>query len=573
MIALFLLAGLLRGDSCLVNGKPGDGVIWLVLPGDSIDLGLGFSIPDSDSVVWWCSRGEIKAKDSLTAVWRAPKKPGPCWIGCDRIPDSVFAWVMFPLDSLDKNGKIHGYPIGHYLDPKGKKASAMIKQHWQEYLPPPGLIEVPESLAGLHISRRFTVGQFVCPQPDTWPRFMYIDRDQIRLLEELADSLGVPGFTVVSGYRSPWYNRKRGRGKWSRHQYGDATDIMIDLDHDWYFDDVNKDNKIDVQDVFVIADAVQKLKKKWGNVIGMGMYFWGHKGVRTPFIHVDTRGFESWWNKPEWKSRLLARDEDGLLVSDTGSFIGNLVANSVGLMLSLPEEKHAEPRDTVPEPTIPKIGKGWRILVSPAKNAVFAFPDSGARKWEVRMYNAKGKRLWRYKQMLWVRSKPDNKPPEAVAFSPDGQNLALFHGKTLYLFSVQKGLMWHKTLTRPMWKDTASIEFNPKGDLVYLSKSGRLYCFDVPNYQLVWVRSGDYRDIKLTDNGELAGLNRQGSLDFIDPSTGKKTGQFNYYGLGYRGHNCVDIQTLSGGRVALRFEPLDPDNAKAFYYMLQIQEK
>ncbi|MEO0145614.1 MAG: D-Ala-D-Ala carboxypeptidase family metallohydrolase [candidate division WOR-3 bacterium] len=470
---------------------------------------------------------------------------------------------MIPYDSL-KKGKIRGYPIGDYPDPK-KGASTMIEGNALQYSHPPGFIMVPESLRDLAISPRFRLGDFVCPQPDTWPRYMYLEREQVVFLEELADTLGVPGFLVVSGYRSPWYNRKRGRGKWSRHQYGDATDIIVDLDGDWFMDDLNRDGKVDVLDAFVITDAVERMKKRWGNIFGMGIYNWGKN--RTPFVHIDTRGFDSWWNPENWSARLMPDDEDRLMIVDTGSpaFAG-LAMRTIGFLTSLPPETLGT--DTIPDPKPPPVSKGQRVLVSPSGNAVFVYPGPDATGWKLAMYDETGAKLWEYGSLLWASSSSDRKPPSALAFSPDGLYLALFHGRSLYVFSRDEGLIWQKVIMRPIGTDSASLAFSEKGDLLYMSVGGRAYCFDVRNYSLVWVRSGDYKEIRLTDRGDLACLNRAGTLDLLDPISGRKRGEFNWYGLGYRGHHCTEIEPLSEGRVALQFTPIDPANALGPFYLL-----
>jgi len=545
-----------------VNGREPDPVAWFLLPGETLRIDLK-NPPDTGGVKWECSGGKFKRKDRRYATWEAPKEPRPCWIKSDAFPDSILVFSMIPYDSL-KKGKLRGYPIGDYPDPK-KGASAMIEGNAEQYGHPPGFVMVPESLANLPVSPRFKLGEFVCPQPDTWPRYLYIEREQLIFLEELADTLGVPGFRILSGYRSPWYNKKKGSGKWSRHQYGDATDIMVDLDGDWYMDDVNQDGKVDVLDAFVITDAVDRLKKRWGNIFGMGIYNW--KKTRTPFVHVDTRGFDSWWNPENWSARLFPEDEETAMVKDTGlpAFAG-ITMKTLGFLTSIPAESATT--DTLPEPKMPSLKRGWKTLVSPAKNAVFAYPDTNATDWRIILYDETGAKLWEYGPLLWAGPSPENRPPSAVAFSGDGLRLALFHGRSLYLFSRDEGLVWQKVILRPVSDHEASMAFSERGDLLYLSVGGRAYCFDVANYSLVWVRGGDYRDIRLTDRGDLACLSRTGTLDLLDPVSGRKRGEFNWYGLGYRGHDCGEIEALSGGKVALRFTPNDPANALGPFYLL-----
>gem|GEM_PF-1524418 len=545
-----------------MNGREPEPVAWFLLPGETLRVDLK-DPPDTGRVRWECSAGKFKRKDKGHATWEAPKEPGPCWIKSDAFPDSILVLSMIPYDSL-KKGKLRGYIIGNYPDPE-KGASAIAEGNALQYRHPPGFVMVTESLASLPISHRFKLGEFACPQPDTWPRYLYIKREQLIFLEELADSLGVPGFRILSGYRSPWYNQKRGRGKWSRHQYGDATDIIVDLDGDWCMDDLNGDGKVDVLDGFVITDAVERLKAKWGNIFGMGIYNWRKSG--TPFVHVDTRGFDSWWNPENWSARLFPEDEERFTVTDTGppSFTG-ITMKTLGFLTSIPAD--SAPGDSLPQPKMPPLKTGQKALVSPAKNAVFVYPDTNATDWRIILYDETGAKLWEYGPLLWASPSPENRPPSAVAFSGDGLRLALFHGKSLYIFSREGGLLWQKVILRPLHSSDASVAFSEKGDLIYLSVGEKAYCFDAENYSLVWVRRGDYRDIRLTDRGDLACLSRAGTLDLLDPLSGRKRGEFNWYGLGYRGHDCGEIEALSGGKVALRFTPKDPANALGPFYLL-----
>lgn len=106
----------------------------------------------------------------------------------------------------------------------------------------------------------------------------------------------VKTFGVISGYRTPFYNKKIGNVANSRHTYGDAMDFFIDADGDGRMDDLNKDGRHNKQDVDLLYQIVDSFKRRSGNahlVGGVGRYYKtsNHGG----FIHVDTRGYRARW--------------------------------------------------------------------------------------------------------------------------------------------------------------------------------------------------------------------------------------------------------------------------------------
>ena len=60
---------------------------------------------------------------------------------------------------------------------------------------------------------------------------------------------------ILSGFRAPYYNDKivaEGAASASRHQYGDAADVIIDANGDGRMDDLNHDGRLDLSDTQVI---------------------------------------------------------------------------------------------------------------------------------------------------------------------------------------------------------------------------------------------------------------------------------------------------------------------------------
>ena len=62
------------------------------------------------------------------------------------------------------------------------------------------------------------------------------------------NSINVSNMVIMSGYRTPQYNKAIGNVKFSRHVYGDAADIFVDNDGNYRMDDLNKDGAVSIKD-------------------------------------------------------------------------------------------------------------------------------------------------------------------------------------------------------------------------------------------------------------------------------------------------------------------------------------
>ncbi|MGZ8854072.1 MAG: D-Ala-D-Ala carboxypeptidase family metallohydrolase, partial [Thermoanaerobaculia bacterium] len=104
-------------------------------------------------------------------------------------------------------------------------------------------------------------------------------------------------FTIMSGYRTPFYNSMIGNEtSYSRHVYGDAMDVYIDTDHNGAMDDVNGDRKIDANDakfLLKVAESVDQ-SRDWGWLKGGAGVYKANK-AHGPFLHVDARGYVARW--------------------------------------------------------------------------------------------------------------------------------------------------------------------------------------------------------------------------------------------------------------------------------------
>ena len=121
-------------------------------------------------------------------------------------------------------------------------------------------------------------------------------------LESLLERANQKGYhcttlTVMSGFRTPHYNRSIGNVAYSRHQWGGAADVYIDVaPRDGNMDDLNGDGKIDQADAQILADLVEQLERERACTIG-GLGLYSANSSHGPFVHVDVRGFRARWNK------------------------------------------------------------------------------------------------------------------------------------------------------------------------------------------------------------------------------------------------------------------------------------
>jgi uncharacterized protein YcbK (DUF882 family) len=92
--------------------------------------------------------------------------------------------------------------------------------------------------------------------------------------------------SVNSGFRTPWYNRRVPRAaRDSRHQFGDAADVVIDA---------NGDGRVTREDANLVAAAVEIVEQSHPHLAGgLGLYVSGR--YRQPYVHIDTRGSRARW--------------------------------------------------------------------------------------------------------------------------------------------------------------------------------------------------------------------------------------------------------------------------------------
>jgi hypothetical protein len=266
-----------------------------VLPGERLHLeirqrGDGWRLLRPDSA------GEVESLGRDSWVWTAPGEPGVHRLTIqDEEGEPAFtlrAWVMVSLDELE-GGELNGYAIGSYptIPLRGDPM----------YVRPPGLVQVTRENRDLRVSPRFRLRQFETKQGGGFPRYVALRRPLLTKLELIVDALGERGYPasslyVMSGYRTPIYNERIGNVEYSRHVWGDASDVFVDEDGDGRMDDLNGDAAITVADAEVLYEVVDSLDRALGVerlVGGLGIY--GANPRHGPFVHVDTRGRIARW--------------------------------------------------------------------------------------------------------------------------------------------------------------------------------------------------------------------------------------------------------------------------------------
>lgn len=228
----------------------------------------------------------------------APAEKGLYRIEINRkaYPDTMRLniFVMIPY-SEKKSEYLYGYRIGNY--------PTVALKDLEIYKPPKGFVEITESIEDEFLSPHFKVKQFVSIQQNSYPKYIVLREKLILKLELILEKMNEQGyscntFSVMSGYRTPYYNKLIGNVKYSRHIYGGAADIFIDLDPvDNMMDDLNKDGQINWKDANILYTVIDNLygKKFYTPFIG-GLGLYKKNPNHGPFVHVDVRGFRARWD-------------------------------------------------------------------------------------------------------------------------------------------------------------------------------------------------------------------------------------------------------------------------------------
>ena len=208
-----------------------------------------------------------------------------------------FAFItMHPF--AEKHGmKLGSYRLGFW--PAEKHA---VKS--PAYANPNGFIEVTPANMDTPVSEHFKLGDFLThDQADVWPKYLVLNDKLIDKLELVWQELqreGVPvkHMSVMSGFRTPWYNANggstAGRAAESRHMYGDASDVFVDNDGLGRMSDLNHDGRVDWRDSRMIARAADRVGEEHPELVGGTGVYSGNRS-HGPFTHIDVRGSAAHW--------------------------------------------------------------------------------------------------------------------------------------------------------------------------------------------------------------------------------------------------------------------------------------
>lgn len=243
--------------------------------------------------------GEVEDVGLRRWTWRAPQRPGAELqvVVRDLTTSATLRIVVFVLVPASEmvHGKIDGYTIGRY--------ATEFPWETDEYDPPRGYIKMTEESVDTEISPTFRLGEFACKQESAFPKYLYLQPRLLHKLEFLRErflELGYPAdkITVLSGYRTPAYNRQLGSARLSRHMYGSAADIYLDIraPRGWH-DDLNGDGRVNTADISLLYNVVESWSEAPGyaeRFVG-GMSRYRSNRWHGPFLHVDIRSIRSRW--------------------------------------------------------------------------------------------------------------------------------------------------------------------------------------------------------------------------------------------------------------------------------------
>ncbi|MBU2515300.1 hypothetical protein KJ966_28620 [bacterium] len=267
-----------------------------VLPGEMINCEI-YKSPEPELFFIVVSEGPFRVRTRNKWSWTAPDKTGVYSIvisneaGENQMTLNIF--VMLPFSQL-KGEFLNGFRIGHYPN--------TAYQQLAIYEKPTGFIEITSQNENTRISPHFRIKQFLSKQKGDFPKYLVLKE---RLLLKLELILGktnekglyAPTFEIMSGYRTPYYNKLIGNVKYSRHLWGGAADIFIDENpKDGIMDDINGDGIYDYQDAGVLYDIVDELYgKPYYNLLVGGLGRYTRTRHHGPFVHVDVRGVKVRW--------------------------------------------------------------------------------------------------------------------------------------------------------------------------------------------------------------------------------------------------------------------------------------
>ena len=277
-----------------LRGESGKLRVALQQPGESLPVD---SLPHGASVTF--SSG---AAAESTAVATAPQRTG-IWSLAIAVGNAIRPVTDFSVITLKPASEKRGgedRPLLHrqlaqLLAARRQRANTRRRA---------GSSRSPASRQNTQLSDHFRLNDFFPhDQANVWPKYIVVemklvDKLELILAELEKQGISTRGVQVMSGFRTPQYNRSggdpRGRATLSRHMYGDAADIFIDNNGDGSMDDLNRDGRVNMNDARVILAAANRVEAAHPSLIG-GVGVYAGTSAHGPFTHIDTRGYPARW--------------------------------------------------------------------------------------------------------------------------------------------------------------------------------------------------------------------------------------------------------------------------------------
>ncbi len=286
--------------------------------------------------------GQIIREDAVLN-FTAPEKPGAFYIsvaaaagGQNRRGEIC---VVVPHKASARHSKQGGWlvrvddrDIGEYR-PASSSGAAKVKDNPDSYQPPVWWIRITDMNASFEVSPGVPADDLVAPAEDTGLKHTdvvpvcYPMWTAITALRNGLSARGIPGsaLRVISGFRTPAYNRSIGSNAFGRHVYGDAFDFYLNLagGDNIKAADLNRDGKLDRRDAYPIVAVIEDLQAEGKLPMGgIGVYN-TIGGDHEVSLHFDARGHRATWcyitggprrSEACWQSRHFANldreDED-----------------------------------------------------------------------------------------------------------------------------------------------------------------------------------------------------------------------------------------------------------------------
>ena len=285
-------------------GRSGAVAMQFALPNAEVSLPVDVEGDRAGLAYQWVravdsvARGVVRPFAAASEALVAPAEPGFYRLalvredGARTVVEGVTVSVLVPF-SEKRAGKINGYRLGTWAAERGSAAARAGL--------PEGFIPVDSAALQLRVSEHLKLGD-VLRTPDTprlgVPNYAAVDTRLLEKLELVVDQVAKlasasagrpvePRLSVNSGFRPPAYNAGvSGAASNSRHQYGDAADVRIDVDGDGRFS---------AKELRLVTKAVEQVERAHPDLAG-GLGLYTSKRFSQPYVHIDARGKRARWN-------------------------------------------------------------------------------------------------------------------------------------------------------------------------------------------------------------------------------------------------------------------------------------